>query len=206
MDNERKLRLIQVAKEFKVGLNTIVDHLQKKGITTDGTPNTKVTDEMYAILEKEFGINRSSGNERNAVREKIAQKQAAVTIESPKQQAKEEEELVVKSNVISVKDEIQKPKILGKIDLNPKPAVKKEEPKAEPVKVEEPKVEPVKTAEPAPKAVESPKVEAPKAEPAKVEEAPVEKKADNVFRPSVGTLAGPQILCTMDVSGMVPGG
>ena len=33
-----------------------------------------------------------------------------------------------------------------------------------------------------------------------------EKKADNVFRPSVGTLAGPQILGTMDVSGMVPGG
>ena len=136
MDNERKLRLIQVAKEFKVGLNTIVDHLQKKGITTDGTPNTKVTDEMYAILEKEFGTNRSSGNERDAVREKISQKQAAVTIESPKQQVKEEEELVVKSNVISVKDEIQKPKILGKIDLSPKTPAKKEEPKAEPVKVE----------------------------------------------------------------------
>ena len=52
MDNERKLRLIQVAKEFKVGLNTIVDHLQKKGITTDGSPNTQVTSDMYAILEK----------------------------------------------------------------------------------------------------------------------------------------------------------
>ena len=32
MSNERKLRLIQVAKEFKVGLNTITDFLQKKGI------------------------------------------------------------------------------------------------------------------------------------------------------------------------------
>ena len=31
MGNERKLRLIQVAKEFKVGLNTITDFLQKKG-------------------------------------------------------------------------------------------------------------------------------------------------------------------------------
>ena len=30
MGNERKLRLIQVAKEFKVGLNTITDFLQKK--------------------------------------------------------------------------------------------------------------------------------------------------------------------------------
>ena len=32
MGNERKLRLIQVAKEFKVGLNTLTDFLQKKGI------------------------------------------------------------------------------------------------------------------------------------------------------------------------------
>ena len=209
MDNERKLRLIQVAKEFKVGLNTIVDHLQKKGISTDGTPNTKVTAEMYAILEKEFGTNRSSGNERNVVREKISQKQATVTIDQAKQPEKKEvEEVVVKSNVISVKDEIQKPKILGKIDLNPKPAAKKEEPKAEPVKVETPKVEAPK-AEPVkeekPKA-EPAKVETPKAEPAKVQEQQPEKKADNIFRPSVGTLSGPQILGTMDVSGMVPGG
>ena len=132
MDNERKLRLIQVAKEFKVGLNTIVDHLQKKGITTDGSPNAQVSAEMYAILEKEFGTNRSSGNERNAIREKISQKQATVTIDQAKQpEKKESEEFVVKSNVISIKDEIQKPKILGKIDLNPKPAPKKEEPKVE---------------------------------------------------------------------------
>ena len=220
MDNERKLRLIQVAKEFKVGLNTIVDHLQKKGITTDGTPNTKVTDEMYAILEKEFGTNRSSGNERNAVREKISQKQATVTIEQTKQpEKKEAEELVVKSNVISVKDEIQKPKILGKIDLNPK-AAKKEEPKpavevkAEPKVAEEPKVPaPVKEeapkaepAKPADKVAEAPKAETPKSEPAKAEEAPQQEKKDSVFRPSVSTLAGPQILGTMDVSGMVPGG
>ena len=41
MGNERKLRLIQVAKEFKVGLNTITDFLQKKGIKSDGSPNTR---------------------------------------------------------------------------------------------------------------------------------------------------------------------
>ena len=32
MSNERKLRLIQVAKEFKVGLNTITDFLQKRRV------------------------------------------------------------------------------------------------------------------------------------------------------------------------------
>ena len=53
MGNERKLRLIQVAKEFKVGLNTITDFLQKKGIKSDGSPNTLVDAETYAVLEKE---------------------------------------------------------------------------------------------------------------------------------------------------------
>ena len=52
MGNERKLRLIQVAKEFKVGLNTITDYLQKKGIKSDGSPNTLVDSDTYAILEK----------------------------------------------------------------------------------------------------------------------------------------------------------
>ena len=32
MTNNKKIRLIQVAKEFKVGLNTITDFLLKKGI------------------------------------------------------------------------------------------------------------------------------------------------------------------------------
>ena len=43
MENERKLRLIQVAKEFKVGLNTISDFLRKKGVAIDGSPNTQIS-------------------------------------------------------------------------------------------------------------------------------------------------------------------
>ena len=160
MGNERKLRLIQVAKEFKVGLNTITDFLQKKGIKSDGSPNTLVdaetyavlekefkvglntiTDflqkkgiksdgspntlvdaETYAVLEKEFGANRAAGNARESIRERISLKQTTITLEEAKKQEREEEkEVVIKSNVISVKDEIQQPKFLGKIDLSPKP-------------------------------------------------------------------------------------
>ena len=122
MGNERKLRLIQVAKEFKVGLNTITDFLQKKGIKSDGSPNTLVDAETYAVLEKEFGANRAAGNARDSIRERISLKQTTITLEEAKKQEREEEkEVVIKSNVISVKDEIQQPKILGKIDLSPKP-------------------------------------------------------------------------------------
>ncbi|WP_416999433.1 translation initiation factor IF-2 [Alistipes finegoldii] len=141
MGNERKLRLIQVAKEFKVGLNTITDFLQKKGIKSDGSPNTLVDSETYAVLEKEFGANRAAGNARDSIRERISLKQTTITLEEAKKQEREEEkEVVIKSNVISVKDGIQQPKILGKIDLSPKP-------KAAPAPAPAPKAEPVKPAE-----------------------------------------------------------
>ena len=125
MGNERKLRLIQVAKEFKVGLNTVTDFLQKKGIKSDGSPNTLVDAETYAVLEKEFGANRSAASARDSIRERISLKQTTVTLEEARKQEREEEkEVVIKSNVISVKDEIQQPKFLGKIDLSPKPKPK----------------------------------------------------------------------------------
>ena len=150
MGNERKLRLIQVAKEFKVGLNTITDFLQKKGIKSDGSPNTLVDSETYAVLEKEFGANRAAGNARDSIRERISLKQTTITLEEAKKQEREEEkEVVIKSNVISVKDEIQQPKFLGKIDLSPKPkATPAPAPKAE---AEKPAAQhPVAPAAPAP--------------------------------------------------------
>ena len=53
MENEnRKLRLIQVAKEFKVGLNTVTDFLHKKGVAIAGSPNTQINGDIYAMVEK----------------------------------------------------------------------------------------------------------------------------------------------------------
>ena len=205
MTNNRKIRLIQVAKEFKVGLNTITDFLLKKGINSDGSPNSLVSPEVYAVLEKEFGSNRSiTGKERDNIREKISLgKKESVTINSSKQEQAEEQEVIIKSNIISVKDEVPQPKILGKIDLNPKkpePQPAKPQPAPAPAKEEPKKVEPAPAPAPVVKE-QAAKVEQPKQE--SVDEQP---KKDNVFRPNQTQLAGPQILGTMDVSGMVPGG
>ena len=186
MGNERKLRLIQVAKEFKVGLNTITDFLQKKGIKSDGSPNTLVDSETYAVLEKEFGANRAAGNARDSIRERISLKQTTITLEEAKKQEREEEkEVVIKSNVISVKDEIQQPKILGKIDLSPKP-------KAAPAPAPAPKAEPVKPAEQPraaqPAAAAAP-VEAPK--PAAKPEPAAEKPAAPEVKTAAAAPAAP---------------
>ena len=233
MSNERKLRLIQVAKEFKVGLNTLTDFMQKKGIKSDGSPNTLVEPETYAVLEKEFGGNRNAGSARESIRERISQKQTTVSIEETKAQPRrEEQEVVVKSHTIDNRDHLQQPRILGKIDLDPKPKAKAApapapkpapKPAEAPARAETPK--PAEAPKPAPgaPAAEAPKpavpAPAPAAKPeAKPEAAPApaaaetpsapqpEAPKDNIFRPTTTVLTGPQVLGTMDVSAFVPGG
>ena len=200
MGNEKKIRLIRAAKEFNVGLNTITDFLHRKGIEIDSSPNTPIDADTYAVLEKEFGKNRPSGSELDTIREKINKKNSVSIEPTPTPQPKEEK------RTIEVKEEVVQPKILGKIDLSPKKKVesapaqkaepKAEVPKEEP-KVETPKAEP-KREEPAPQ---------PKVESKVVETIKEEPKKEDVFRATeTPTLAGPQILGTMDVSGMVAGG
>ncbi|MFR9580347.1 MAG: translation initiation factor IF-2, partial [Rikenellaceae bacterium] len=238
MSNDKKLRLIQVAKEFKVGMNTITDFLQKKGIKSDGSPNSPVESSIYEVLEKEFGANRSSRDERASVRERISQKQAYVSIESDDEKStaavseSPEQEVVIKSNVIEPNTtSAQFPKILGKIDLPTKsdkrhggskpqkaqnnsnktkpqpkvetPAKPAAAPKAEVAKPKvEPKVEPVKETKPTPVAVEAPKVEVVASQDNTAES----KTQQGIFRPTVHTLSGPNVLGTMDVSSFTPGG
>ena len=200
MGSEKKIRLIRAAKEFNVGLNTITDFLHRKGIEIDSSPNTPIDADTYAVLEKEFGKNRPSGSELDTIREKI-NKKSSVSIEptpapQPAPQPKEEK------RTIEVKEEIVQPKVLGKIELEPKK-------KAEPTPQPKPKAEPKKEiAKSEPKPAPQPKVE-PKVveEPKKSEEPKVEPKKEEIFRATEApTLAGPQILGTMDVSGMVAGG
>ena len=189
MENEnRKLRLIQVAKEFKVGLNTVTDFLHKKGVAIDGSPNTQISGDIYAMVEKEFGANRTSTSARDSVREKISTKQATISIEEPKEEPK---------RTIEVKTEVQQPRILGRVELDKKGNVIKPQPKQEPKPVVKAEPKPQPKAEPKPQSVQQPK-------PATEVK---EQSSNGAFRATeTPTLSGPQILGKIDVSGMVPGG
>ena len=189
MENEnRKLRLIQVAKEFKVGLNTVTDFLHKKGVAIDGSPNTQISGDIYAMVEKEFGANRTSTSARDSVREKISTKQATISIEEPKEEPK---------RTIEVKTEVQQPRILGRVELDKKGNVIKPQPKQEPKPAVKAEPKPQPKAEPKPQPVQQPK---PTTE-------VKEQSSNGAFRATeTPTLSGPQILGKIDVSGMVPGG
>ena len=161
-------------RELNVGLPTIVDFLQKKGIEVEeGNPNARVSDDIYEILQKEFGNdqNQKKESELLRLRHKEKSKNEVVTIENVQKEEPEE-----------VKIEVSAPvqfKQVGKIDLdslNKKPKSKpQEEPKEQPQ--EEPKVEekPVEVEKeeivvPEPVVEEAPVVETPKEEPVAIVE------------------------------------
>jgi len=47
-------RLSKVARDFNVGISTIVEFLHKKGFDIDTNPNNKITDDQFHLLEKEY--------------------------------------------------------------------------------------------------------------------------------------------------------
>ena len=233
MPNEKRLRLHQVARELKVGQTTIIEFLDKKGIKVDKSPSSIIEPAVYAILDKEFGGNKQI--EKVNIREKINLKHETVSLGDKKESAASstddgsdfKNEVIIKSGVISVKDEvtpIAAPKILGKIDLSGSgkkkhtPAVQAVEKKSEPVPVQEEQVQPAKKEEK--KEVDvAPKEKTPTPQPAVASTAtPVaEPKREiviqsqtydermaadesNLFRPGDTTrLSGPKVLGKIDV-------
>ncbi|MFI3281162.1 MAG: translation initiation factor IF-2 [Rikenellaceae bacterium] len=202
MSNEKRLRLVQVAKEFKVGLNTITDFLRKNGIKSDGSPNSVVEPEVYAALEKEYGANRGGGNDRNSVRERIAKKQATVSIESeqseptPAAASTAESEVIVKSNLVEKRTQITQPQVLGSITLDAKYTQKQGGKSASGKSKHGQK----QAAKPVEKPAEKPKqvVEAPKAQVAPVEVKPEVKApvTEPVVAPEVTPTPAPTTATT----------
>ena len=155
------IRLNKVTRDLNVGITTVVEFLQKKGYAIEANPNTKITDEQYNLLVKEFSTDKDLKLKTERFiqeRQSKERNKASVAIDGydKETQEKPKAEEVVKTVV--PEDVRPKFKPVGKIDLdklNRKHTVEKEK-EAEP---EKPVAEAIKTEEPAPVA------EAPKPEP-----------------------------------------
>ncbi len=184
-------RLSKAARELNVGISTIVEFLDRKGIKIGSDPNTKIEEDVYRLLAKEYSNDsnvKKASDELNLGRKK----KESISIDDVEATdtphvVEAEPELIIKTNTTSKPAEIKTviptstgPKVLGKIDLDPKPKV----PVQEPVKHE---VKPQAEPEPEPQATaKAPQVApAAKPEPEKVQ-APVETKAEiEVQKPKV---------------------
>ena len=181
-----EIRLNKIIKTYNIGLQSLVDFLNSKGVEVEANPNAKISDELLPEIGKQFGkdLELKQASEKvdiklNEILEKTSRKQ--------QENAKEEEEdepvreTVIKTTIftpVEPKPEAapeQKPEPETEPEPEPVPEVKEEpmpQPEAKPSveePVKEPEVKPV---------IEEVHAEAPKAEEPKVEKqvAPEPKK------------------------------
>ena len=164
-----RTKISKVAKDLNVALPTVVDFLRGKNITIDDNPNARIEDDVVDLLVKEFKNDKD-------------QKTKSEQFSSERMQQREKTKPASRPvDEIKLSSEINKPKILGKIELDkhgnpvrhsePAAPARQEAPEA-PVAQEAPAVKPqekeaaipeapkaAETAKPAPE----PKPEAPAA-------------------------------------------
>ena len=163
MADQPSIRLNKVLRELNISLDRAVEFLAQKGIDVEARPTTKITKEVYTTLLDEFETDKSKKVASHEIsEEKRKEKEDLRLIQEKKEQdrldqiAKREE---LKSNLV----DIEKPKSLGKIDLDSvntsKKEPKKEEKPIEKVETSNPeKIKKVSTATPKDAAEKSLKV------------------------------------------------
>lgn len=182
-----RIKISKVAKDLNVALPTVVEFLRSKDISVDDNPNARIEEDVVAILESHFKSDKDIKDKS----QKLSTDRARDREKAKPAQRQPEE--------ITLVSEINKPKILGKIELDrhgnplrpkpvaepaPKTAEKPAEPKVaeEKPRTEEPKPAPAAPVQPkqeeAAPAPAKPAPEQPKPAPAPVAEKPaVEKTA-----------------------------
>ena len=196
------IRLNKVARDLNVGIQTLIDFLQKNGYADEAfTPNTQISDEQYALLQKEFNADKSVKEGADKMSQVRHHK------DKPVQRKVEQEPELVKT------EEVKRPqfKQVGKIDLDavnkrpaPKPAPvekKEEQPKPAPVekKQEQPTPTPVEKKQPQPQPKPAP-VERKEEQPQKVEVMKEEVKPE---QSEVFDLGKPQSSTQINIVGKI---
>ena len=221
---EGTIRINKVLKDFNIGLSTLTDFLKKKGIQDELTLTSKISEDVFAMVAKEFGKEQLIKEQSRKVAIKVKE---ITEMENSRTAVEEEEpvkEVIIKTNVFTEQKKVETPapeaapkpvvekpaktepeekvpsqpkgdlKIVGHIDLTPKKKAQPEAPKKE---VPEKKTEEPKAAAPAPAVKPQPVTPKPKEEkPEKHEDRPVVEHIET----RVEKLAGPKTVGVIDLS------
>jgi len=181
-ESTENIRLSKAAKELNVGIATIIEFAQKKGLNVDSNPNGKIPMEVFEVLEKEFSKDKLAKEESKQKSLTTRQKKETITIDekAPTPHAhdkKEAEEILIKDNNISFQREAE--------------ATKEPEQAAIP----EPVIIPEKLVEVTPPAVE--------VEPEPVQEIEDVKPASpepEILKPKIDEVINPKVIGKIDLS------
>ncbi len=101
------VKLVKACKELNIGMSTAADFCAKQGRAVKIDPNTRIDDDLYLLLAKEFNKDMALKleAEQQAQARQAMDKPKSVTLDEPKR-------------VQHIETELPKPKVVGKIDLD----------------------------------------------------------------------------------------
>ena len=114
------IRLNKVTRDLNVGISTVVEFLQKKGFAVEANPNTKINEEQYALLVKEFSTDKNLRLESERFiqeRQNKDRNKASVSIDGYEAETADKPKVEEIKTVVP-EDARPKFKPVGKIDLN----------------------------------------------------------------------------------------
>ncbi len=122
---------------MNVGIATAVEFLEKQGFTVEANPNTKITDEQFDLLKKEFSKDKDLKDKSERF----------LLNRQKKEQAKSQAQAEPKpaAGISAEVTEVKRPKFLGKIDLD---QIGKNHSAVKPAAVEAPAVTETSAAQP----------------------------------------------------------
>ncbi len=116
-------RLIKVIKELNISLDRAVEHLSNNGFEVESRPTTKLTNEQYNSLCDAFQSDRQRREASDEAGEENRREIEAIRLEQEKarEEKRRQEEARERAKVIKATSEKPKMKVVGQIDVNPKP-------------------------------------------------------------------------------------
>ena len=203
------IKISKAAKDLNVGVETVREFLEKSNIEVDAGPNARIQDDVMDMLIAKF---KPDMQQKKAAQQFITDRKEEKAAQAAEAAAKEKARREAESVKTASELAMQKPKVLGKIDLNAKPA-KSAEPAQQPAEavvadapVEKKAAEEPKKEEPKPEVkAEQPKVEEPEKPEEVAPEAPAqeEKKDDEVFTLRTPVLENtPKVIGKIDLSAL----
>ena len=202
-----RTKLIKVAKDLNVGVNTAVEFLRKHNIEVETNPNARIDEEAVNLLMKEFSSDKADKikvegkiNERKSDRKEKAEKRVAAAGPTLKvlgkidldnagkpqkpQQEEKPEPKPAPQPVVEKKPEEPKPVVEEKKEPvkpepkpKPQPVVEKKEPEVKPQPAPQPQPKVEETVKEAPKPVEPAKQPVENVKPETQEKTPQKEEA-----------------------------
>ncbi len=91
-ESTKPVRLSKVAREFNLGMTTVVEFLASKGIEVEAKPNTKLDPETYALVKSNFQGDKETKQKAQRSATGIQERESITLASARKREVKKEEE------------------------------------------------------------------------------------------------------------------